>query len=108
MRYRLLGRSGLRVSELCLGAMTFGGEAAWMSDAAESRAMFDAFADAGGTFIDTASVYAAGESEKLVGEFVRAERDRFVIATKYTQAPHITAAGNSRLAMMTSVEHSLR
>ena len=101
MRYLLFGRSGLRVSELCLGAMTFGGGSGWTSDAAESRAMFDAFAEAGGTFIDTANVYTGGESETLVGEFVRADRDRFVVATKYTQGPTsprpATAAGNGQL-----------
>jgi aryl-alcohol dehydrogenase-like predicted oxidoreductase len=108
MRYRLLGRSGLRVSELCLGAMTFGGDAGWTADKAESRAMFDTFADAGGTFIDTANAYTKGESEKLVGEFIASDRDRFVLATKYTQHAHVSAAGNSRRAMMIQVEQSLK
>ena len=70
MRYKLHGRSGLRVSELCLGAMTFGSDWGWGADDEESRAMFDAFADAGGTFIDTAHVYTEGASERLVGEFM--------------------------------------
>ena len=86
MRYKLLGRSGLRVSELCLGAMTFGSDEAWCADKAESRAMFDAYVEAGGNFIDTADVYTQGESERLVGEFVASDRERFVVATKYTNA----------------------
>lgn len=108
MRYTLLGRSGLRVSELCLGTMTFGGEVAWTSDPAQSRAVFDAFAEAGGTFIDTANAYTGGDSEKLVGEFVKSDRDRFVVATKFTQGPHISTSGNSRRAMISSVEQSLK
>ena len=82
MRYKLLGNSGLRVSELCLGAMTFGSDEDWCADKAESRAMFDAFVEAGGNFIDTADVYTQGESEKLVGEFVADDRDRFVVAIR--------------------------
>jgi aryl-alcohol dehydrogenase-like predicted oxidoreductase len=108
MRYGLLGRSGLRVSELCLGTMTFGGPAAWHADDTASRAVFDAFAEAGGTFIDTANAYGGGASERLVGEFVRSDRDRFVVATKYTQGPHVSSSGNSRRNMINSVEQSLR
>jgi aryl-alcohol dehydrogenase-like predicted oxidoreductase len=110
MRYKLHGKSGLRVSELCLGAMTFGADWGWGADDAESRAMFDAFAEAGGNFIDTAHVYTEGASERLVGEFIRADRDHFVVATKYT--PHtgtdISKSGNSRKNMRHSVEDSLR
>lgn len=110
MRYRLHGKSGLRVSELCLGAMTFGEDWGWGAKADESRAMFDAFAEAGGNFIDTAHVYTEGASERLVGECVRADRDHFVVATKYT--PHtgtdISKSGNSRKNMRHCVEDSLR
>lgn len=74
MRYRLMGKSGLRVSELCLGAMTFGTDWGWGSDEVESRAVFDAFAEAGGTFIDTAYIYTDGTSEQMVGDFVRSDR----------------------------------
>ena len=112
MRYQLLGRSGLRVSELCLGAMTFGSEDAWCADKAESRAMFDAFVEAGGNFIDTADVYTQGESEKLVGEFVADDRERFVVATKYTNAfpgrNDPNAAGNQRKNFVQSLDASLK
>jgi len=84
MRYKLLGRSGLRVSDLCLGAMTFGDEWGWGASKEESRRMFEVFAEAGGNFIDTANYYTNGTSERFVGEFVASERERFVIATKYT------------------------
>jgi aryl-alcohol dehydrogenase-like predicted oxidoreductase len=112
MRYKLLGNSGLRVSEMCLGAMTFGSDEAWCADKAESRAMFDAFVAAGGNFIDTADVYTQGESEKLVGEFVASDRERFVVATKYTNAfpgPNDpNAAGNQRKNLVQSLDASLK
>jgi aryl-alcohol dehydrogenase-like predicted oxidoreductase len=109
MRYKLHGRSGLRVSELCLGAMTFGSDWGWGGDDEDSRAMFDAFADAGGNFIDTAHVYTEGASERLVGEFIASDRDHFVVATKYTPSTgtDISKAGNSRKNMMRCVEESL-
>lgn len=111
MRYKLFGKSGLRVSELCLGTMTFGEEWGWGASKEESRKIFDAFAEAGGNFIDTANHYTNGTSEKYVGEFVRGMRDRFVIATKYTlskdpQDPN--SGGNHRKCMMQSVEGSLK
>jgi aryl-alcohol dehydrogenase-like predicted oxidoreductase len=71
MRYKLLGRSGLRVSELCLGTMTFGEDWGWGSSKEESRKVYDAFLEAGGNFIDTANVYTNGTSERLLGEFIR-------------------------------------
>jgi aryl-alcohol dehydrogenase-like predicted oxidoreductase len=113
MRHKLLGRSGLRVSELCLGAMTFGGGSPIMPGGAtdeDSRAMFDMFAEAGGTFIDTAVSYSLGRSEQLLGDFLKADRDHFVVATKYTNAHTggLMASGNSRRNMMMSVEKSLR
>ncbi|MGL5063899.1 MAG: aldo/keto reductase, partial [Microcoleus sp.] len=84
MRYKLLGHSGLRVSEICLGTMTFGEEWGWGSSYEESRKMFDAFAEAGGNFIDTANLYTNGTSEKYVGDFVAADREKWVVATKYS------------------------
>ncbi len=75
MRYRLLGSSGLRVSELCLGTMTFGEDWGWGASKEESRKMFDAFVAAGGNYIDTSSNYTNGTSEKFVGEFI-ADRSR--------------------------------
>ncbi len=84
MRYRLLGRSGLRVSELCLGTMTFGEDWGWGSSKDESRQILDAFFEAGGNFIDTANIYTNGTSETLLGEFLKGDRDRAVLATKYT------------------------
>jgi aryl-alcohol dehydrogenase-like predicted oxidoreductase len=113
MRYQLLGRSGLRVSELCLGTMTFGEEWGWGASAAESRRIFDAFADAGGNFIDTANRYTEGTSERLVGEFVRgAGREQFVVATKYSLRTGATGqildGGNSRRNLMQSLDGSLK
>ena len=84
MQYKLLGKSGMRVSELALGAMTFGKEWGWGATKAESKKMFAAFTDAGGNFIDTANRYTEGTSEKLVGEFISRDRGHFVLATKYS------------------------
>ena len=111
MRYKLLGRSGLRVSELCLGTMTFGDDWGWGAPKEESRKMFDAFAEAGGNFIDTANNYTNGTSEKFVGEFIASDRDRFVIATKYTltEGPDDpNFGGNHRKNMFRSIEGSLK
>ncbi len=110
MRYRLLGKTGLRVSELCLGTMTFGQEWGWGASREESRRMFDAFAEAGGNFIDTANRYTDGTSEKFVGEFVSGERARFVIATKYTlntRPEDPNGGGNHRKNLVQSLEESL-
>lgn len=111
MRYRLLGRSGLRVSEVCLGTMTFGEEWGWGSSKEESRKVFDAFLEAGGNFLDTANFYTNGTSESLLGEFIEGQRERVVLATKYTLgAPsnNPNAAGNQRKNMMQAVEASLK
>lgn len=109
MRYCLFGRSGLRVSELCLGTMNFGNPD-WGIDAAASKAIMAAYAEADGNFIDTAHIYGNGESERIVGDFVKADRDHFVVATKYTPSSgtDIMRAGNSRRTMMRSVEESLK
>ncbi len=111
MRHRLLGRSGLRVSELSLGTMTFGTERRDGADRDESRRIFDAYVERGGNFVDTANRYTNGTSEKWVGEFVAAERERFVVATKYTLATRPgdpNAAGNSRKNLTQSLDASLR
>ena len=108
--YRLLGRSGLRVSPLALGTMTFGSDWGWGSDAQEARRIFDAYVDAGGNFIDTANQYTNGTSEQFVGDFAAGKRDRLVIATKYTLSTtpgDPNTGGNHRKSMMRSVETSL-
>jgi len=111
MRYKLLGKSGLRVSELCLGTMTFGEDWGWGSTKDESRKVYDAFLEAGGNFIDTANVYTNGTSERLLGEFMAGHRERLVLATKYSNAApgnDPNAAGNQRKSMMQAVEASLK
>jgi aryl-alcohol dehydrogenase-like predicted oxidoreductase len=111
MRYKLLGRSGLRVSELCLGAMTFGTEWGWGASLDESHAMFDAFIGAGGNFVDTANMYTNGTSEQYVGQFIRPARDSIVLATKYTVSTNPSdpnAPGNHRKNMVQSLEASLK
>lgn len=111
MNYRLLGRSGLRVSELSLGTMTFGEDWGWGASKEESRRIYDIYREAGGNFIDTANVYTNGSSETLLGEFMQGHRDEVVLATKYTNgAPgkNANAGGNQRKSMMTAVEASLK
>jgi len=108
--YRLLGRSGLRVSPLALGALTFGADWGWGSERDEARQIFDAYLDRGGNFIDTANQYTNGTSERLVGEFANGLRDRLVIATKYTLSTRPgdpNSGGNHRKSMVQSVEASL-
>jgi aryl-alcohol dehydrogenase-like predicted oxidoreductase len=110
MRFRLLGRSGLRVSEMALGTMTFGTDWGWGSDKEESRRVFDAYVDAGGNFIDTANRYTNGTSERYVGEFIQGDRDRFVVATKYTITNadgDPNAAGNHRKNLARSLRQSM-
>lgn len=111
MRYKLFGTSGLRVSELCLGAMVFGDTRSVGATTEESRAIFDAFVEAGGNFIDTASNYANGMSEQLVGEFAQPNREQFVLATKYAlnrRATDPNAGGNHRKNLVGSLETSLK
>jgi aryl-alcohol dehydrogenase-like predicted oxidoreductase len=111
MHYKLLGKSGLRVSELCLGAMTFGKDWGWGAEKKESRHIYDTFIGAGGNFIDTADFYTKGTSEKYVGEFISDHRERIVLATKYTNSPpgkDPNAGGNHRKNMIQSVEASLK
>ncbi|MBM0107811.1 aldo/keto reductase [Steroidobacter sp. S1-65] len=109
--YRLLGRSGLRVSPLALGTMTFGKDWGWGADASEARRIFDLYVDRGGNFVDTAVNYTDGASERLLGEFMREKRERLVIATKFTMARepgNPNSGGNHRLNLQRSVEQSLR
>jgi aryl-alcohol dehydrogenase-like predicted oxidoreductase len=110
MRYKLLGKSGLRVSELCLGTMTFGEEWGFGASKEESRRVFDAFVERGGNFIDTANKYTNGTSERFVGEFVAGNRGRFVVATKYTlttSPDDPNASGNHRKNLVQALHASL-
>ena len=111
MRYRLLGNSGLRVSEAALGTMTFGEEWGWGTAKGESRKVYDAFREAGGNFIDTANLYTNGTSETFLGEFMKSHRESVVLATKYSNAipgKDPNAAGNHRKSMVQAVEASLK
>ena len=111
MKYKLFGKSGLRVSEICLGTMTFGTEWGWGADYDISKKVFDEFVKAGGNFIDTANRYTDGTSEKYIGEFIHSERDHFVLATKYTtfdKEGDLNYAGNHRKNMIRSVNASLK
>ena len=111
MRYRLLGNSGLRVSEAALGTMTFGEDWGWGTAKDEARKVYDAFREAGGNFVDTANLYTNGTSETFLGEFMKGHRDSVVMATKYTNAApgkDPNAAGNQRKNMFRSVEASLK
>lgn len=112
MRYKLLGKSGLRVSELCLGTMTFGETWGWGASKEESKKQFNYFAEQGGNFIDTSINYTDGTAEQFLGDFLKSDRDAFVVATKYTltkpDSKNPNSGGNSRKNMMRSVEQSLR
>ncbi|MEU1568925.1 aldo/keto reductase [Streptomyces mirabilis] len=113
MRYTTFGRrTGLRVSEYVLGTGNFGTGWGAGAEPDEARRMFDRFAEAGGTFVDTADAYQFGESEELVGKFIAADRDHFVLATKFTNGaapqPGISSTGNSRKNMVASLEASLK
>ena len=111
--YRTLGRSGLRVSPLCLGAMTFGSDWGWGADLAASRAMLDCYLEAGGNFLDTANIYTKGHSEAILGDYFaeRGGRDRVVLATKFCGSLHRgdpNAGGAGRKAVQQQLEQSLR
>ncbi len=112
MKYKLLGRSGLKVSELCLGTMGFGTDNGWGADKEPSFGIMEAFGNAGGNFMDTANRYQNGTSEKIIGEFMlQHDRDYWVLATKYSLYDNTTnpnASGNNRKNMMRSVEASLK
>ena len=111
--YVTLGRSGLRVSPLSLGTMTFGTEWGWGSEEAVARDVFNSYIDAGGNFIDTANLYTEGRSEELLGKFIgeRDLREQIVLATKFTFNPqpgNPNAGGNGRKNILRSLDDSLR
>lgn len=111
MQYQLLGKSGLKVSQLCLGTMGFGTEWGWGLSSEDSHQILKHFVDAGGNFIDTANRYTEGSSEKIIGDFISSDRDHFVIATKYSlhdNQTNVNASGNNRKNMIRSVEQSLK
>ncbi len=110
-QYRLLGRSGLRVSPLSLGTMTFGSDWGWGADEYEAGRIFNAYRERGGNFIDTAVNYTFGSSEKILGGLIQGQRESIVLATKFTMAReqgNPNAGGNHRLNLVNSVETSLR
>lgn len=109
MRYRLLGPTGLRVSELCLGTMTFGTDWGWGTDRDGAEAILRLYADAGGNFLDTANLYQDGTTERIVGELIEGDRDRYVLASKYTiampgQEGDPNAGGSHRKALFREIE----
>ncbi len=106
MQYRLLGRSGLAVSELCLGTMTFGNT----TSESESMDMIHRFLDRGGNFLDTANVYVSGRSEEIVGKAIQDRRSEVVLATKvrFATASHPNGVGVSRKHIMDGVDASLK
>lgn len=111
--YTTLGRTGLLVSPLCLGTMTFGTDWVWGAEEKTSREIFDLYSDAGGNFVDTADYYTGGHSEEMVGKFIAARnlRDRLVLATKFTfsqQSGNPNAGGNGRKNIYRALEASLR
>ncbi|HEY1101749.1 MAG TPA: aldo/keto reductase [Myxococcota bacterium] len=109
--YRLFGRSGLRVSPLSLGAMTFGRDWGWGADVDVVQQIVDRYIERGGNVIDTANFYTNGTSEEIVGRSIAGRRERLVLATKYslfTRAGDPNSGGNSRKTMVRAVEDSLR
>lgn len=113
MRYRVLGQhTGLRISELVLGTGMFGTSWGYGADGEGSRLIFDGYLEAGGNFVDTSDSYQFGEAESLLGEFIKPVRDHLVLATKFTQSDDpkgsLSVTGNSRKAMVRSLEHSLK
>lgn len=113
-QYLTLGRSGLRVSPICLGTMTFGEDMGWGSSVQESQEIMDRFIDAGGNFIDTANGYTMGHSEKIIGDHVGrhpSRRDRLVLATKFSSNLYLgdpNGGGSGRKAIISQCENSLR
>ncbi|UQA56904.1 aldo/keto reductase [Polyangium aurulentum] len=112
--YVTLGRSGLRVSPLCLGAMTFGEDLGWGTSVEESKQIIDRFIDLGGNFIDTANFYTKSHSEKIIGDHVgrhAARRDRLVIATKFSGNLYPgdpNGGGSGRKSIVSACDNSLR
>lgn len=111
MKYKNLGLSNLKVSEVCLGAMTFGEEFGIGAPEAESRQVYETFLEAGGNFIDTANMYNQGTSERMLANFIKENRDYVVLASKYslsTQSADPNSGGNQRKNLVQSLEASLR
>ena len=111
MKYRLLGSSGMRVSEVAMGTMTFGEDWGWGASKDVSRRIFERFAEAGGNFVDTSNNYTNGTAEMFVGEFLEADRDHFVLATKFslsTRPADPNAGGNHPKNMVQALDASLR
>src|SRR3979409_1781365 len=111
MRYKVLGKSGVRISEVALGTMTFGEDWGWGGSPDGSAGTRDLFADAGGNVVDTADVYTNGTSETILGELLKGRRDRFVLATKFTNQTDPgdpNSAGNHRKKIDNAHEASLR
>jgi aryl-alcohol dehydrogenase-like predicted oxidoreductase len=112
MRYKLFGHTGLRVSELCLGTMTFGEDWGWGAPKDECARILDAFGEAGGNFIDTANRYTEGTSERIVGELIASDRDHWVLATKYglnsgTDGSDPNVGGGHRKSIVRAIDESL-
>jgi aryl-alcohol dehydrogenase-like predicted oxidoreductase len=111
MKYTTLGTSGLRVSELCLGTMTFGTEWGWGADAEECARIFEAYVAAGGNFIDTANYYTAGSSERILAPLIKARREELVVATKFSlnmDRRGLNTGGNHRKNIRQAAEASLK
>ncbi|MEM6450417.1 MAG: aldo/keto reductase [Cyanobacteria bacterium P01_D01_bin.105] len=113
MHYYTLGNTGLKVSRLALGTMTFGDDWGWGADEANARQLFDTYLSAGGNFIDTADLYTNGNSEQMLGRFIKdsGTRDRVVIATKFSynaEPGNPNAGGNGRKNILRAVEGSLQ
>jgi len=115
MDYKLFGRTGLRVSELCLGTMTFGNAWGWGAEKEEVKKIFDLYTSKGGNFIDTANLYSNGNSEEMIGELIKGDRNHFVLASKFTlkdgfdnppKDPNMS--GMHKKNMLRSVEASLK
>ncbi len=109
--YTTLGRSGLRISPVALGTMTFGTDWGWGADHNEAQRIFDAYLEKGGNFVDTANYYTNGTAETMLGGYLQKRRERVVLATKYTlnmQDDNPNMSGNHRLNMVRSVEASLK
>lgn len=113
MEYYALGRTGLKVTRLSLGTMTFGEDWGWGANESASREVFDLYLEAGGNFIDTADLYVNGKSEELLGKFIRetGTRDRLVVSTKFgfnAEMGNPNAGGNGRKNILRAVERSLK
>lgn len=111
LAYRTLGKTGLKVSEICLGTMSFGQNWGFGADEETSHQILSTYADSGGNFLDTANKYHNGETEEICGKWLAGQRHRYVVATKYTLAMDHTdpnTAGNSRKNLVRSVDESLK